>query len=336
MDDTVSIVSDTYHIHSNRLLALGGSSTTSEGVVEHYGSRLYFSEYGNLSDWRGNFIELGQKDAGHKVAIESFKSIIVCLFSNAVHFIDGSGGAASSWRILGGHLADGCLSKNHVAETPFGIAWCGKRGVYLFNGEKTIDLTLDKVQKRYIDSVADIKILAYNNIKKQLWVIGAYADNVGTDVLVYDFTGNSWHTHTLGDDELENVYELRFFDDIDSEKYYANVSSGKIKVGTPFVDEVSWSIDSGPDAIGRQGITKKIKKIYFSSNKDGNIGIKANASQSMENIPTAEEEAVVAGSNKIRTNGKGSFIRLVAEADDWNSNNFIDSIEISYKPKKIK
>ena len=335
-DDTTNVISDTYHIHANRLLALGGTTETVEGGLDHYGSRLFFSEYGNFSDWRGNFIELGQKDAGSKVAVKSFKSIIVCFFTGAVHFIDASGGASSSWRILGGHLADGCLSKRHIVETPFGIAWCGKHGVYLFDGTKVVDLTVNKIESRYTSKVGglpSIKMLAYNNIKKQLWVVEDYSD--GTNVLVYDFVGGAWHTHELGTAELTDVYEMFFFDGADGEEYYSNVSTLGIRVGSSEAGSILWEIDSGPNAIGRQGIVKKIKKIYFSSTYAGEITIGATASSDIAATVATDTEAVVSGSNKIRTRGKGAFIILHAYGE-FHADESIDSIEISYKPKKIK
>ena len=167
----------------------------------------------------------------------------------------------------------------HVVETPKGICFINNSGVFIFNGESTIDLTLKRGSesslKRVVDwdtffSESSVPVIGYDGVDDTLVILkGAdYSVDPSKDILVHDFATMAW---TYGDTKFSvvNKDHTNFITApnsgelvaaaIDSSAGYhlkrfkahqaASISSSTVDIRTPFYD------------FGSSGLKKRLYKV---------------------------------------------------------------------------
>jgi hypothetical protein len=100
------------------------------------------------------------------------------------------------------HFYKGITYPHQAINTEYGVAWLNDYGVYLYNGERVIDLFLDpEIQGRrkidlgyYRTFLGTTPTIAYDGREKRLLVINNTTGVSTTDssILIYDLLDNSW------------------------------------------------------------------------------------------------------------------------------------------------
>jgi hypothetical protein len=100
------------------------------------------------------------------------------------------------------HFYKGIEFPHQAVNTEYGVAWLNDYGVYLYNGERVIDLFLDpEIQGRrkidlayYRDFLGETPTITYDGREKRLLIISGCTGLTSTDpaVLIYDLLDNSW------------------------------------------------------------------------------------------------------------------------------------------------
>jgi len=176
------------------------------------------------------------------------------------------------------HFYKGIDHPHQSVNTEYGVAWLNKYGVYLYNGERVIDLFLDpEVQGRrkvdlgyYRDFLGTTPTIAYDGREKRLLVVSGCTGLTATDpsLLIYDLLDNSWvrWNSTAGNASFSKGTHV-FTNFITDWNRYPSV------IDTKDMDMVQWISTGGTTNeslevqtkafdFGEPGLKKNVYKIY--------------------------------------------------------------------------
>ena len=177
------------------------------------------------------------------------------------------------------HFYKGIDHPHQSVNTEYGIAWLNQYGVYLYNGERVIDLFLDpEVQGRrkiglgyYRTFLGTTPTITYDGREKRLLVVNNTTGltSTGPSLLIYDMLDNSWarwdttagnHSFTKGTYVFTNFITdvNRYPSVIDNAR--TNVMSQWISTNNSTNESLEvWTKDFD---FGEPGLKKNVYKIY--------------------------------------------------------------------------
>ena len=141
-----------------------------------YGDRIYKS-LSNKPDIvpANNFLEVDVNDGDEITALESYADRLLVYKKEVMYIIN----ATKELEYLEDtHNYKGVLSSQSVAKTDYGIAWANRNGCYIYNGEKVIDLSKEKISNSVLlNYVGNNPIIVYNPQEQHILI-----SNKNTDV----------------------------------------------------------------------------------------------------------------------------------------------------------
>lgn len=320
-------------------------------------SRMVYSEFRKYrSIAKSNYIDYAPRDDGVGVCLAEFKGRILVLHSTSAYIMDISGGSGMSWRELGAYNEINALGRHATVESPFGVFFGGQDFAYLFDGQKIINITerpQSRVTVKYREMVASGDIFfAWRSDLRQLWIISlSEHDGTGTfrEVMVFDADSGAWHYHKLN--EIEDTatvpHEILALSNQGGNEYVYtkegtdNIKQFKLDTGD-LTKPFNWGITTGPINMGSSEFQKKLKRIYIDtigfSNSDG-----APTYGSLYlNVAGFEQDfapGVAHHVTRISSSNKAYYLEFTLHARDFGDgswNGTIESLGLSYKPKKLK
>jgi len=320
---------------------LFGLNLVEDGVNKP--SKLMYTEFGKFSSFRSdNFISYGVRDDGHGVAISSMKSYIIAHHSSSTYVFDISGGADLSWREVAAYYDVGCINKNLIAMTPFGVFWCDQSHLWMFAGKQPTPIEVE-IKNIYRSIVGSAYRLLYREDLRQLWLLSH-----GHPVYVYDLVGGAWHTHMFGGSltgqnimSLFTVANIPYFSSHSSSKNLPIIVIGRFSKTA--VERFNWTIDTGMKDMNVPEVIKKVRRVYLDMVRDNPYSVLPASSVSVDAIGDDGQAVSTSGEYvdgrmiRISASVRGyrvGFKIQVKEATFWRG--YLNSLGISFKMKKLK
>lgn len=332
-EDYVTVRPRHIAVSGGRLFCLNGLFDGSDEET-----RMFYSSYNNFSSFsRYAFIDYGARGDGVGVGMSTHRNKLLLHFSGATYVVDISGGIDASWRELGAISAMGAVSRKSITETPVGVFWYNGVDLVWFNGNRVDPVSHLEKRRRsvretlseMIDGEHESVVLAYRKALRQVWCC------MGSDVMVFDIDSFAWHKHEL--DEIEGTII-----DISGDASDENLLTSTDTYSFDPTGQVSfnWGLKGIVD-IGVPEIEKKAKRIYMDHRPyDSTVEraleliVTGNGVSQTHDILTKVGGGVVRAQASIR----GRHIELDLHTTDGGGHwrNEIESVGMSYKPKRVK
>lgn len=332
-EDYVTVKPRHIAVSGGRLFCLNGLFDGSDEET-----RMFYSSYNNFSSFsRYSYVDYGARGDGVGVAISTHRNKLLLHFSGATYVLDISGGVDASWRELGAISAMGSVSRRSIVETPVGVFWYNGVDMVWFNGNNVNPVSHLEQRRRsvretlsaFVDGNHDDVILAYRKSLRQVWLC------VGSDVMVFDIDSFAWHKHEL--DEIDGDI-IDISGDASEEVLLTSENTYTFDpVGQVLFD---WGLIGTID-IGVPEIEKKAKRIYldcrpYDSTVERHLEliVSGNSVSQVHDILTKVGGGVIRAQASIR----GRHIELDAHTTEGGGRwrNEIESVGMSYKPKRVK
>lgn len=175
------------HIHAERLF-MGGNTT--------YPSQLYWSDQWNPDHFLPTDYEEIRKDDGDKITfIKTLLGVLTIGKTNTIQKFYPSGTVTSGWQLSSVYSYIGCPAPYSVVNSPIGIIYLGRDGLYKFDGQNS-SLISDAVTD-VINDISQIDITAtagyYANNEYQLaYTSTETGATVNDRVLIYDMVRDAY------------------------------------------------------------------------------------------------------------------------------------------------
>jgi len=185
------------------------------GIVERYGDRIMYSEFGKYDVFPHlNYFTSSKGDAEDVNAIKYFSDKLIIFKTRTVHIWDVSSLEPFNWAPIQTIKYAGVTNHYSIATTPYGVAWANKTGCYFYNGESVEDLTENKIKdsenayhgastppswEAFIKSsdYSERPMVTYSPKDKQLYVLKDVAGGTNSNYCyIYNFTTKSWVFNT--------------------------------------------------------------------------------------------------------------------------------------------
>jgi len=287
---------------------------------------------------KNNFIDVAINDGDEITALEYFKDKILQFKKRKVFVINISG----DYEFLEDTLHNvGVQAPYQVCKTPYGIAWANQSGLYIYNGEKVVNVIKDKIPNNSNDALItqnywrfeddpssnNKPLIGYDAITKDIIVkLGldnniSFSPTVIPDAYVYNLDSNSWyftHKSTIGISKHTVSTNCSNFatDSKGNLIVYNYADDGTTGIDNDINDILKWKHTEATDSdlftrIGASGNANQ-KFIYFTT-KDytfGNIQSRDKVYKVYVTYKSMDSSSTSANSKilvKYRTNGSGSF-----------------------------
>jgi hypothetical protein len=248
---------------------------TSEGGTT-YGSRLRWSDLGDLQSWpANNYIDIEPDDGDSIVAVKRYQSNLYVFKKHSIHevIITGSSGA-EAFIVRPVARGIGAWAKNSVkAIEDRGLVFLAADGVYLFDGN-SFDFISDQIQReinglnrsRFQYSVGEV----YPG-KHQYWLATSYGtESANKTILVWDYIQQAWTVYSgitanaLMQTEDSNGNVLLFSGDNNGNVYKQDVGTSDNPGGTSTA--ISSYYATPELTLGSPDIDKTFKYLYVYTN----------------------------------------------------------------------
>ena len=140
-------------------------------------------------------IDVAVADGEEIIRLATFADRILQYKQNTLHVIN----ATKSQEFLeASYKFKGVSHHNAVCEFDYGVAWCNQQGVYMYNGQQVVELTVKEGVRRlsqetwedfYVDGKTSI---GYIPEQKQLLLVKGFEAAHSPDILLYDMVTKSW------------------------------------------------------------------------------------------------------------------------------------------------
>ena len=220
----------------NRRVWIGNFKTVDRHGLEydtHYPDAMIGSQVNSFDIFPTQKLdEVSIKDGDEIVKLENYYDKLLQFKTKKLHILDMSDPDITTLERT--ELHKGLLFKSNSCETEFGIAWINNHGVYLYDGEKIVDLTQNEGQQLLkikstglYDSWEDFTLgeelsldnlkycqVGYDIINRQLLITGwgRYKENdtyynTANSVYIFDFVTRAWTTgkNVLTDGNRTNI-----------------------------------------------------------------------------------------------------------------------------------
>ena len=137
---------DTSAIGGNRCFLASARYTDSGGATVHFADRILYSQPGAYDVFPvGNFIDVVRGDADDYVKLVFYKGFLLAFKQRNLFVLDVSDPNPALWYLKDTFPFRGILHAGAVAMTPFGPAWSNEHGCFVYDGNRIVDLTRDKI-----------------------------------------------------------------------------------------------------------------------------------------------------------------------------------------------
>tara|TARA_X000000368_G_scaffold267472_1_gene211927 strand:+ start:1831 stop:3027 length:1197 start_codon:yes stop_codon:yes gene_type:complete len=140
-------------------------------------------------------IDVAVADGEEIIRLATFADRILQYKQNTLHVIN----ATKSQEFLeASYKFKGVSHHNAVCEFDYGVAWCNQQGVYMYNGQQVIELTVKEGVRRFSqeaweDFYEDGKTcIGYIPEQKQLLLVKGFESAHSSNILLYDMVTKSW------------------------------------------------------------------------------------------------------------------------------------------------
>ena len=168
--------------------------------ITAYGDRIMYSLPNKFDTFPSfNFIDVVKGDAEAYIKLESFADRLIALKHNSCQIINISSPSATNWFLEENIKNNGVSHPAAVFRCSKGILWANKRGFYLYNGSKIINLIDNKIdQSDWSSFITNYSIVGYD-ANSDMAIIIRDAETSGAtqgDAYIFDFKTNAWSFHT--------------------------------------------------------------------------------------------------------------------------------------------
>jgi hypothetical protein len=316
---------------------------------EIFDDRIYYTPVNRFKTFPTSFfLDIGINDGDSFNALSSVGNRILAFKQNKLYIINVSSSSDAGWYLEAEYEGMGCKHPEAIVKTAFGVCWTNEYGVYLFNGEAPIELTLKLDDENWNSfTLGKIPSIGYNNINKQLVVFqNTESGTDGTNAfMVYDFNTKSIffqnRQNVVSVDGMKGMSNLvstvggMFFSEYahsGNNKSIRSLSSGEL--GGSFLDITTKDID-----FGEPGKIKKIYKVYVTAKDDGSsagIVLKTSLNGNPSSFTTTETVDIDSSSYKTlvyTVNQDCESIQLRLQGADTTNELTINDITIEYRVK---
>jgi hypothetical protein len=169
------------NIHGERLFIAGNKT---------YNSDIYWSDLFNPDYFLATSFEQIRPDDGDKITfIKSLLGILTIGKTNSIQKFYTDGDVVSAWYCSAPFSNNGCPAPYSVANSPLGIIYLGRYGLFVFNGQSSTLLS-DPITKEIRDiqqaSIADTFGIYWNNEYHLAYTSDASGESENNRILVYD------------------------------------------------------------------------------------------------------------------------------------------------------
>jgi len=256
-----------------------------------------------------NIIDVSTNDGDEIIALENYADRILQFKRRKMHIINIS---QDSEFLEATHDFKGVESPGAVCKTDSGVAWVNEEGVYLYDGQKVIDLLMKKNIRRinlsYFSAFLGTKpIIGYVPNRKQIIIKTGTSGNVAEDnIMIFDMTTYSW---------TKGIDKFPVSNPTVAQTNFANDELGNLILGYSDGDIQKWDTSAAASSkfeivtkdyiFGDAGVRKKIYKVYISY------------------IATGATDASTNITCKFRVNGETTTERTFANGTGITSNDLL-------------
>lgn len=246
-------------------------------------------EYGN------HVIDVTKGDGDSIVKLESYADRILQFKKRTLYIINVGSAEIGEEFIESTHKNMGVQNPSQTCVTEYGVTWVNSNGVFLYDGQEIVDLTINKLQR---DNTTDrsralnidednVPLIGYNPLKKWLIVHGASntSTNFEAEVWIHDFKNGSW-TYSK-EFTADADYKTNMVWTSDNELVFAGgtATGSDSSSNTPDLFKYrSPAVDSGVGKLllltkefnlDAPGVKKKLRSIYITYSASANTKIEA-------------------------------------------------------------
>ena len=141
---------------------------------------------------RSYFIDVVKGDSEEYISLQEYSDRLLAFKTKKLFIINIAQSNPAGWFLEDIKDFSGCEQLNATCKTEFGIAWVNQYGVYLYNGQSTINLMLNKIsESTWASFFTRNSSIGYNPKKYYLVILKDSFASDG-DVYIYDFRTQSW------------------------------------------------------------------------------------------------------------------------------------------------
>ena len=180
-------------VANRRCFVANVKTQNEEGQTVQMRDRLMYTPIGKFDTFpRSFFIDVVKGDAEEFTSLQEFSDRLLAFKNKKMYIINIASPSPANWYVEDIKDFVGVEHPYATTKTEFGIAWCNKFGVYLYDGREVRNILLNRIDETTWQSFFQRDTLIGYNPKKYYLVIlkDAFADT--GDVYVYDFRTNSW------------------------------------------------------------------------------------------------------------------------------------------------
>ena len=193
---TISGVGEGYKtavVANRRCFVANVRTQNDEGQTVQMRDRLMYTPIGKFDTFpRSFFVDVVKGDAEEFTSLQEFSDRLLAFKNKKMYIINIASPSPANWYVEDIKDFVGVEHPYATTKTEFGIAWCNKFGVYLYDGREVRNILLNRIDETTWQSFFQRDTLIGYNPKKYYLVILKDAFASSGDVYVYDFRTNSW------------------------------------------------------------------------------------------------------------------------------------------------
>ena len=173
---------------------------------ETYPSRLYYSESGLPDAFAANsYFDIRDNDGDDITFIKNVLGLLTVGKDNTIQKVYTTGATPSAdWSISDPFSFTGCQAPNSVAESPVGVLYLNRTGIYKFDGQNSTlisEAVTPEIQDISASNIKNAAGIFYNN----KYYLSYCSEKVGGEdnnrTLLFDLLSNAYEIDTIGADD---------------------------------------------------------------------------------------------------------------------------------------
>ena len=191
-------------IANRRCFVANVKTLNNDNEIVHMRDRIMYTPVGKFDTFpRSYFIDVVRGDAEEFVRLEEFADRLLAFKNRKVYVINISNPSPTNWFIEEVKDFAGVDHHSAVTKTELGICWANAYGCFIYDGQKIVNLILNKIKESVWQNFVGIgTTISY--IPKRFYLVvlkDCFANN--GDIYLYDFRTQSW---VLGDSAFGDDY----------------------------------------------------------------------------------------------------------------------------------
>jgi hypothetical protein len=280
---------------------------------EVFDDRIYYTPVNRFKTFPTSyFLDIGINDGDSFNALSSVGNRLLAFKQNKLYVINVSSSSDAGWYLEAEYEGMGCKYPEAIVKTAYGVCWTNEYGVYIFNGEAPIELSVKLSDEGWNNATeGKIPAISYNNVNKQLVIFqNTESGTNGTNsFFVYDFNTKAWFNQNRQD--IVDVNGMKGVSNIVSTVGGMFYSEYAISGDNKTIRKLSTG-DSGNGQMvfrtadidfGEPGRIKKVYKVYVTAKDDGSsTGLKLQTLLNGNDAPSyTTDETVDIDSSQFKT-----------------------------------